>query len=247
MRKVMQGVMWSVALLATLAMVSGCARLKPAPITATHSAVQPAHRNSTDWWNKRHQEKNARAKAGDVDLLFIGDSITHSWENSGKDVWTKYYGDRKAANIGFSGDRTQHVLWRLENGNIDNIYPKLAVIMIGTNNHRDNSADEIADGISEIIRKLREDRPKMKILLLGIFPRADVEPALCTKLLEVNKQIAKLDSIRKVTYLDISKAFLNDEGILTKEIMPDLLHPQAKGYSIWADEIETAVTKLLGE
>ena len=93
-----------------------------------HSAVEPAHRHS--WWTLRHIAVNERVKKGDVDLIFIGDSITHSWEGAGKEVWGKYYEKRKAVNMGFSGDRTQHVLWRLDNGNIDGISPKAAVIMI---------------------------------------------------------------------------------------------------------------------
>ena len=125
-----------------------------------HSAVQPAHRHS--WWTLRHWAVNERVRQGNVDMIFIGDSITHSWENNGKEVWKKYYERRNAVNMGFSGDRTQHVLWRLDNGNIDGISPKVAVIMIGTNNSNrdDNTAEEIADGMIAICRKLRRKLPR---------------------------------------------------------------------------------------
>ena len=97
---------------------------------------------------QRHEAINARVKEGSVDLVFIGDSITQGWERRGKDVWTKFYGQRNAANLGIGGDRTQHVIWRLNNGNLAGIAPKVAVIMIGTNNSGSNTPAEIADGVT---------------------------------------------------------------------------------------------------
>jgi len=136
-----------------------------------HSAVEPAHKHS--WWTLRNDAVNERVRQGNVDLLMIGDSITHGWEGGGKKYWEKYYAPRNAVNMGFSGDRTQHVLWRLEHGHLEGISPKLAVIMIGTNNSngKDNTAEEIADGIIAICGKLRAECPRMKILILAIFPR----------------------------------------------------------------------------
>ncbi len=136
-----------------------------------HSAVSPDHRHS--WWTLRNDAVNERVKQGDVDLLLIGDSITHGWENAGKKYWEKYYAPRKAVNMGFSGDRTQHVLWRLDHGHLEGISPKLAVLMIGTNNSNrdDNTAEEIGDGIITICKRIRTKCPKTKILILAIFPR----------------------------------------------------------------------------
>ena len=135
-----------------------------------NTAVVPVFHAGT---TAKHEKINERAKQGDVELLFIGDSITEGWAGRGKEVWDKYYGNRKAMNAGVGGDRTQHVLWRLDNGNVDGIKPKLAVIMIGTNNSngKDNTAEEIADGIKVIVKEVREKLPETKILLLGIFPR----------------------------------------------------------------------------
>ena len=139
---------------------------------AANPATTPAPRNDA-WWQQRHESMNARVKKGNVDLIFIGDSITHGWEGGGKDVWQQFYGNRNAVNLGIGGDQTCHVLWRLDHGNIDGISPKLAVIMIGTNNagNAAQSAEQIAAGVKAIVDKLRTKLPQTKILLLAIFPR----------------------------------------------------------------------------
>ncbi len=212
-----------------------------------HSAVAPAHRHS--WWTLRHWAVNERVRQGNVDMIFIGDSITHSWENNGKEVWQKYYGHRKAVNMGFSGDRTQHVLWRLDNGNIEGISPKVAVIMIGTNNSNgnDNTAEEIADGIIAICKKLQAKLPKMKILLLAVFPRSEKPCPQREKIAEANKIASKIADGKMIHYLDIGPKFLEPDKSVSKEIMPDFLHLTPKGYQIWAEAIEPTIVKLMGE
>jgi beta-glucosidase len=182
-------------------------------------------------------------------MIFIGDSITHSWENNGKEVWQKYYGHRNAVNMGFSGDRTQHVLWRLDNGNIEGIAPKVAVIMIGTNNSNrdDNTSKEIADGMIAICKKLRTKLPRMKILLLAVFPRAEKPCPQREKIAKANKIASKIADGRMIHYLDIGPKFLEPDKSISKEIMPDFLHLTPKGYKIWATAIEPAVAKLMGE
>ena len=211
-----------------------------------HAAVKPVPRDGN--WMKRHDKFNERVKMGNVDLLFIGDSITQGWEGAGKNVWAKFYGSRNAVNLGIGGDRTEHVLWRLENGNIANISPKLAVIMIGTNNSGSNSSKEIADGVAAIVAKLRKELPKTKLLVLGIFPRGADE---ADKRRQVNKGanelISKLADDKDVYYLDIGPKFTEADGKLSKEIMPDLLHLNEKSYTIWAESIEPMVAKLMGE
>ena len=212
-----------------------------------HSAIAPAHRHS--WWMLRHWAVNERVRQGDVDMIFIGDSITHSWENNGKEVWQKYYGHRKVVNLGFSGDRTQHVLWRLDNGNIDGISPKVAVIMIGTNNSNrdDNTAEEIADGIIAICKKLRAKLPKTKILLLAVFPRAEKPCPQREKIAKANKIASKIADGKMIHYLDIGPKFLQPDKSISKEIMPDFLHLTPRGYQIWAEAIEPTIAKLMGE
>lgn len=216
-------------------------------IAQTPSSINPAPRDNEDWWVKRNDAMNERVKQGNVDMIFIGDSITHGWEGEGKDVWQKYYAKRNAVNLGISGDRTEHVLWRLDNGNIAGISPKLAVIMIGTNNCGSNTAEEIATGVEAIVKKLRDKLPQTKILLLSIFPREEKPGDTRAKLAKVNGLIAKLDDGKMVNVLDIGPKFLLPDGTLPKDIMPDALHPNAKGYQIWADAIEGKVVELMGE
>ena len=192
---------------------------------------------------------NSRVKQGNVDLLVIGDSITQGWEGAGKETWDKYYKDRNAVNLGISGDQTQHVLWRLENGNIDGISPKLAMLMIGTNNsNAKQSSEDVAAGVKAIVELLREKLPQTKILLLGIFPRGadDQDPKRQTNM-KANEIISKLADNKMIVYLDISDKFLDSDHKLSKDIMPDLLHPNAKGYEIWAEAVEPEVAKLMGE
>ncbi len=228
---------WVAALLATL--------LSPTPLPA-NTATQPAPREG-DWWTARHKGMNDRVKQGNVDLVFIGDSITQGWEGNGKEVWQEYYSGRNAVNLGIGGDRTQHVLWRLGNGNIEGISPKLAVVMIGTNNSGDNKPEEIAEGVKLIVETLRSKLPQTKILLLATFPRGPTSQDPQRQANEKSNEIvAKLADGQMVRYLDIGKSFLQSDGTLTREIMPDLLHLSTQGYRIWAEGIEPVVAEVVG-
>jgi lysophospholipase L1-like esterase len=197
----------------------------------------------------RHDEFLKVAKAGNIDLLFLGDSITDGWRSGGKAIWDKYFAPLKAANFGISGDRTEHVIWRLRNGELEGFQPKVAVVMIGTNNG-DSPAD-VSLGIKTILNDVHDRHPKCKILLLGIFPRSEkATDGARTKNEEVNKLISKFVTFadtRRVAYLDIGAKFLAADGTLPKDIMPDLLHPNEKGYQIWADAIIDKVKQLLQE
>lgn len=218
----------------------------PALFAEDHDAIKPVPRDGG--WMARHESFNKRVAEGNVDLLLIGDSITQGWEGAGKDVWAKYYTPRHAVNLGIGGDRTQHVLWRLDNGNIKGIHPKAAVLMIGTNNSGSNTPEQIAEGITAIVQKLRKDLPETKILLLAVFPRgADKSDPRRQVNEATNAIISKLDDGKMVYYLDIGPAFLADDGTLSKEIMPDLLHLSPKGYQIWAEAIEPKLAVLMGE
>lgn len=211
-----------------------------------HSAIKPVPRSGG--WMTRHESFNKRVAQGKVDLVFIGDSITQGWEGSGKDVWAKYYANRNTVNLGIGGDRTQHVIWRLDNGNLKNIMPKAAVIMIGTNNSGSNTSAEIADGVKVIVEQIRKMSPKTKILVLGVFPRGTNNDDARRKVNQGANAIFKnLADSKHVHYLDIGKHFLTDDGTLTREIMPDLLHLSPKGYLIWAESIEKPLADLLDE
>ncbi|NQV23081.1 MAG: acetylglucosamine-6-sulfatase [Rhodopirellula sp.] len=203
------------------------------------------------WWQPRHDQKLADLKKMEqVDLLMVGDSITQGWEGRGKNVWAEYYVPRNAFNIGFSGDRTENVLWRLQHDAVKGISPKLAVVMIGTNNtgHRQDPAEETAAGIKAIIAELQKQLPKTKILLLAIFPRgAKTDDPLRKLNAEINEIIADFADDQKVYFLDINSEFLDDDGTLPRSVMPDLLHPQEAGYATWAKAMDPTIAKLMGE
>ncbi len=199
------------------------------------------------WWRQRHNEKMKLAKDGPHDLVFIGDSITQGWEGPGKDIWTEYYTGRKALNLGFSGDRTEHVIWRLMNGELDNVDPKAFVVMIGTNNtgHRMDSAEDTASGVKRILEILRTRKPDAKIVLLSVFPRGEKpDDKMRVRNNEINERIKAFADGTQILHLDVNDRFLNPDGILPKEIMPDFLHPQAEGYKRWAEALEPTLIKL---
>ena len=212
-------------------------------------ATVPANRFGEDWWKKRHQQKVPLARKGGHDLVFIGDSITQGWEGHGKATWDKYYGNRNALNLGYSGDRTEHVLWRLMNGELENVDPELFVIMIGTNNtgHRQDPPEQTADGIKLILELLQDRKPGSKILLLSIFPRDERPDGKLRQLNNaINARIKTFADGDRIQWLDVSGTFLADDGTLPKETMPDFLHPQAAGYEMWAEAIENKVAELTG-
>jgi beta-glucosidase len=219
--------------------------------TKTFETVVPAAQTADwtrEWWGPRHNQKVARIQQGNVELLMIGDSITHLWEYDGREVWSKYYKHRKAVNLGFIGDRTEHVIWRLQNGEVDGISPELAVLMIGTNNtgQRRDSAKLTAAGIKAIIKELQTRLPETKILLLAIFPRGEKPEDLFRKLNDhINTIISGYADNQNVFFLNINNRFLDEKGNLSKTIMPDLLHPNSKGYQIWAEAMEPMINKLM--
>ncbi len=204
-------------------------------------------------WLRRHEAFVAQARQGGIDLLFMGDSITDFWRNRGSNVWNKYYAPRHAANFGISGDRTQHVLWRLDHGELDGIHPKVVVLMIGTNNtgkERDrttirNTVPETIAGVQAVVADLRARLPDTKILLLAIFPRGTLDDPQRAQVALLNPVIAKLDDGNSVRFLDIGPKFLESDGTLPRSIMPDLLHPNQHGYQIWADAMNPTLDAML--
>jgi lysophospholipase L1-like esterase len=233
--------LWTVALVVT-SLVGASRGADTGPVT-----VQPVPRADNPGWMARHEKFNERIKQGRVDLLLIGDSITQGWEGNGKDAWAKYYDKRNAVNLGIGGDRTEHVLWRLDNGNVDGISPKAAVLMIGTNNAGSNSAEEIGAGIQAIVKKLREKLPQTKVLILAVFPRGEQPGPVREKNAEASKIASQLADGKMVYFLDIGDKFLSPDGSLSKDIMPDFLHLSPAGYEIWAASIEPKVVELMGE
>ena len=207
--------------------------------------VEPDGNWQKTWWPKRFAEKLELAKAGGAPVVFLGDSITHNWERHGKEVWAKHFaeGELRALNLGFSADRTEHVLWRIDNGHFDGYEAKAIVLMIGTNNtgHFKKFSDEppmdTILGIREILKKIRAKQPKAVVVLTAIFPRgANENDPFRVRNDVVNREIQKYCDGKTVFWCDFSDRFLDEKGD-TKWIMPDRLHPNAKGYKIWTDAV----------
>ncbi len=216
------------------------------PLPVVPSGVSPATiptpRND---WVSRVQKTLTQTKGKQFDLVFDGDSITDYWQSKGKEVWTQHYGAFRAVDFGISADKVENLLWRLEQGQVDGLDPKLVVLMIGTNNSARDSVDEIVEGIKTVTAEYLKRCPHAHLLLLGIFPRSPkASEPIRAKLADINKKIATLQSDR-VTFMDIGPKFLEPDGTLTAEIMPDFLHPSAKGYQIWADAIQPVVDQYI--
>ena len=204
-----------------------------------------------DWfplkdWLARHTGFLDRKAQGPIDLLFIGDSITEGWGNEGKAVWEREFAPHNSANFGIGGDETQHVLWRLQNGEIDGIKPKVVVLKIGTNNigNSGHSAEMTISGIEKIVQLLKQKLPTSRILLLGLLPRDEMpETPLRRTIAQINQAIAKLQDTQ-VTYLDLGQVFLEQDGRISSTIMPDFLHLSPKAYEMWADAMRPTLAKL---
>lgn len=212
-----------------------------------NSAAIPHSRGDETWWKQRELAVKERLAEGNVDLAFIGDSITQGWEKAGKAVWDEFYADRNPINLGFSADRTEHVIWRLTRPYFGNIDPKVAVVMIGTNNTGQKMQDpeEVAAGVERILGILAERTPDTKVLLLGIFPRgANAFDEARLNNIAINQLVRDFADGERVHYMDIGDIFLRPDGTLPKELMPDLLHLSPEGYRLWAEAMEPKLRDL---
>ncbi len=196
----------------------------------------------------RHEGFVTTAKAGNIDLLLHGDSITDWWVqgDDNKKMFEKYFGNIRTANFAVAGDTTQGVLWGLHNGEGEGFQPKAVMLMVGTNNTGPNTAPEIAEGVGAVVMELRRDFPDAKILLLAIFPRSVPGDPVRDKIAEVNRTISKLDDQQHVFYLDIGPKFIDEKGVfLPDSFRADNLHPQARGYDIWGEAVQAKLAQLL--
>ncbi|MDO4551695.1 MAG: GDSL-type esterase/lipase family protein [Planctomycetia bacterium] len=214
------------------------------PGISKHVATTPVHRMNENWWQNRYEQKVNEAKTKEIDILLLGDSITHGWDNH-KELLKKFFGE-KVLNFGMSGDRTEHTLWILDQGNLDALKPKMIMLMIGTNNigHHSSTPEMTVDGITEIIKRLQKKFPDSPVLLLAVFPR-DAKPdgVKRNQVLEINKNLPPLADGKKVEFLDLQEKFLDPNGEISPEIMRDFLHPTKKGYEIWGTEITPFIKK----
>lgn len=213
----------------------------------TPLSCKPEHRKDQEWWKVRHAQKRKEAEtSGDARILLIGDSITHGWENHSK-VWKETLADEKAFNLGYSGDRTEHVLWRLDNGEVDSLDPEFVILMIGTNNtgHRLEPPADIAAGIQSIISDLKVRLPNATVLLFGVFPRGKtVTDATRINNIRVNELIREFGSQERVNYVDIGNQFFSRDKQLTRGMRADALHLNSDGYAIWAKAIKRKLAEI---
>ncbi|MEM7475882.1 MAG: GDSL-type esterase/lipase family protein [Planctomycetota bacterium] len=210
------------------------------------------------WWFQRHAEKVAEIEAANdpkkekkIDLLMVGDSITNNFDKGGpgEPVWNKHFAPLNAFNLGFGGDRTNHVLWRLEHLPKLKNPPAAASLMIGTNNicWGSDKPKQAADGVQAIANKLHEMYPEMEILVLGVFPRRrNLDHPHRKQIIELNSCLPELlKDIPNVTFMDIGPEFLDEKGFLSEEMMPDTTHPSEKGHEIWANAILPKIKEML--
>lgn len=226
-----------------------CALAAAAP---ANTALQPLQRNAE--WTARHEGFAALARQGGIDVLFIGDSITDNWRKTGHAVWEKHFAPLRAANFGIGADRTQNLLWRLPRGELEGPPPKVIVLLIGTNNIgfersgriRNTTAEAIA-GVMTVIDLIRDRRPASRLLLLGVFPRGEPTDPIRRQVADVNAALQRRDDGDRIRFLDIGNRFLSADGSISREVMPDLLHPSERGYEIWAKAMLPLLTSMLAQ
>jgi lysophospholipase L1-like esterase len=219
-----------------------------------NSAIIPAHHlDQNGWWKERHEQILEKVKSSDPQLIMIGNSITHNLDEPDRKIfWDQYLNDLDAINMGMSGDRTENVIWRLQNGSLEGIKPKVATLLIGTNNTDGNhyleisTPEELAGGIWKICEIIREKLPETEIVLLGILPygykpnnRDEINKA-CNKIISGFPEIDN-----KIHYSDLGHLFLTEEGKVDRNLMPDYLHPNVEGEKLIFEAMSPIVSKLL--
>lgn len=228
---------------------------QPAVEIVESAATTPAPQVGRPRFHELHESFLARAKEGPVGVLFLGDSITYGWRNA-PEVWERFWGEYQPANFGIGSDRTQNVLWRIEQGELDGISPKVVVLMIGTNNSGSDTAGQILAGQTKIVRLIREKLPRTKVLVLSIFPRGprnfdengvprDDGVTRMRVIDAVNAGLPELDDGRHIRVLNINSVFLGPDGRIPDSIMYDQLHLTAEGYGLWAEAMRPTLEKMM--
>lgn len=231
-----------------------------------NTAARPSPRVPVNQpWLDKHAKRQRilDRNNGKFEYFIVGNSITAGWNRSGKEQLDKLFGTGKVMNLGHPADKTQNILWRLMNQNFNQSTPKVAMVLAGTNNSNNDewTEEQIAEGVPAIVQMLRVKLPETKVLLLGIFPRGSKDQRIKLKsgLTEavMNPQWEKIERVNRiietfadgtnVVFLNINQAFLNENGALPTDVMPDLLHPNEKGYEIWANAVRPTLEKMTAE
>jgi lysophospholipase L1-like esterase len=221
-------------------------------LTAADASIgEPKYGNARFF--RYHADFLERGAKGPVGVLFIGDSITAGWAAK-SEIWDKAWGDYQPANFGIGGDQTQHVIWRIEQGELDKVNPKVVVLMIGTNNLGGHTAPDIAAANGKIVSMIHAKLPETKVLLLGVFPRGprtnrggipDPHEEKMRMIGEINQELAAMDNGSNIRYLDLGPKFMSADGTIAKAIMPDQLHPSAAGYEIWVEGMKPLLDAMM--
>lgn len=212
---------------------------------AYNSAVVAKPRLNEVKWAHRFQNINEEIKSHNesTDVLFLGDSITEGWRFTS--AWAKYF-NFTAFNAGIESDRTQHVLWRVNQGLVAKLKPRLVVLLVGTNNTLSNSPAQIIDGIKAICSAIKKQSSDTKILLLAILPSGH-EPSAQRRIAnsEANRLLKVFADSSGYQFLDLAHIFVDENGYISKEIMPDYLHPSRKAYDLWAKTMTPIINKII--
>ena len=237
--------------------VAAAPTVAAAPVAKVDISAPLEKKDPSGRFHWLHESFLARAKSP-IDVLFLGDSITEGWAKA-PHVWDHFYGLLRPANFGIGGDRTEHVIWRIENGELDGTHPKVVVLMLGTNNAGTSTGAEIAAADRKIVGLIRAKIPGTKVLLLAIFPRGankNKEGVITPTTMEdaaqrmavihaANAELAQLDDGKNVRFLDLGAVFLGQDGKIPFALMPDQLHPTAAGYELWAEAMQPLLTEML--
>ncbi len=202
------------------------------------AAFTPVPRANRAWWMQRHAEKVREASGGPFDLVLVGDSITHFWETTGRAVWAQHFGALRTLNLGFDGDFTEHVLWRIQHGEWPASAPRLTVLLAGTNNNtRYESPASTAAGLRAVLRAIRQATPEADLVLLCLFPRNRPDSWTRRRTIEVNALLPAIAREENVRLHDLGHLFVDEQGRLDRTTMPDQLHPSEEGYRRWAEAL----------
>jgi lysophospholipase L1-like esterase len=201
-----------------------------------------------------HEQLLQKARQGGIDVYFLGDSITRRWGATDYPEflanWNTNFFGWNAANFGWGGDLLENMLWRVENGELDEVHPKIIVVLAGINNVGTVPGDEakvenITRGLQALVKTCRQKAPKAVIVLTALFPRNDNMAVLPT-LNRLNDNLARMADGNKIRYLNVNEKLADQDGKLFDGISKDKLHPSLKGYQIWADGLKPIFTELLG-
>lgn len=234
-------------LLITLLSVLGSLPLQDAPAKPVNSATVPAPRTEGGILARQTECVRRAKETAQADVVFVGDSITQGWEDVGNADWNARFARLGALNLGVSGDRTEHALWRLEQAPLTRLAPKVIVLLIGTNNlgHGTHTAEQTLEGIQRVIAVLREQAPQARLLVHEILPRGERFNATRGDITQINQALRNAQSAGGYRTLAIGDTWVRADGSIDAANMPDFLHLSPAGYAQWAVALEPVLREVL--